>query len=366
MRSSRAVGCLRTARPWVGQRRWLGSSRGGRRCPIVVTRPGPDPHPGWRHVAVTVGLRASAFDNAPGCPLVVTARDQAMRSSVMMRGYGAPGRSTRSGAVVGERPTAPGRVHQPGRSSAGCLARASAPGASSTAAAHSVAGGGAGRWRVRTPGSSPRRSHDSRSSLVVRPAREYPEPCVPAALPSPQSPVWPGTLPPVLAPADANGTPVETAELAIWLPAFRSPVQKAGTDTMSILLHDLLVPPLSALTPRRRWAETAQQRHAYYGLPTDPGERIVPLCTPLVLADVAMATVVAPTPGQPAPECSICDRAWRTAEHIELRSEHEPPAQTPPAAVPTPRTNGGTQPGAARARRQTGLPHPSRTVRRVG
>jgi hypothetical protein len=76
-----------------------------------------------------------------------------------------------------------------------------------------------------------------------------------------------------------------------------------------------------ALTARRRWAATAHWRHAYLGLPVDPGDAIAPLCQPHTTV-----TVVAPTPGQPAPECPGCDQAWRLAEHVPLRTSHVPTA----------------------------------------
>jgi hypothetical protein len=74
-----------------------------------------------------------------------------------------------------------------------------------------------------------------------------------------------------------------------------------------------------ALTARRRWAATAGWRHAYLGMPVDPGDVIAPLCD-----QQAVVTVVVPTAGQPAPECPDCDQAWRLAEHIPLRTNHVP------------------------------------------
>jgi hypothetical protein len=86
----------------------------------------------------------------------------------------------------------------------------------------------------------------------------------------------------------------------------------------------------AALTARRRWAETADWRHAYHGLPAYPREVIAPLCEP-----ATTVTVVVPTPGRPAPQCPGCDEAWRLAEHIPLRTSHVPtPVPDRPAAAP--------------------------------
>jgi len=196
VRSSRAVGCLRTARPLVGQRRRWGSLLDGRRCLASLARAGQTTSPGRWGAVVTIGLCASASRTAPGCPSVVTTRDQAVRpSAITTLGDGTPGHSTRSGAVGHERPTAPGRVRT------ACVA----------AAAHPVAEGGAGGRFLRASCSRLRRSTPISVWSVVRPARACPDAYVPAALPPP---VRSEGSPPVLgAPVLANGTPVEVLTL---------------------------------------------------------------------------------------------------------------------------------------------------------
>jgi len=116
-----------------------------------------------------------------------------------------------------------------------------------------------------------------------------------------------------------------------------------------------------ALQPQRRWAETAESRHAYFGLPKDPGELILPLCTPLVLVDVVMVAVVVTIPGRPAPECPRCDHVWRVAEHIKQREDHVPAVRSgeirQPCAVSArgrvPRVTSATERRAVKA--QTGI-----------
>ncbi|SRR6266567_416813 len=174
VRSRRTVGCLRTTRPLMGRRRQLGPSRGGRRRPVALARPG---QPDRRCAAGITGLSALAYDSGPGRSPALTVRDQSLRPLVVTR-----------------------------RDEATRQARVGVP---STAPARSVAGGGTG-GRFLHPGCSRLRC----SNLIPahsgpRPARAYPDPCVPAAQLPPVRQV--DFAPQVLAaPAPASGTPVET------------------------------------------------------------------------------------------------------------------------------------------------------------
>jgi hypothetical protein len=210
VRSPRTVGCLRTARPWM-EWRWLDTPLGGRRCPIARARPGRLPHRGRWRAAVTIGPSASASANAPGCPPMVTVRDQAMRPRMMTPGDGTPGRSARSAVAVDHEPAAaPDRVTQPRRwYDAVCPAhiclRRTAPMA---AAARPVARDGAGGPLVQTQCSRLRRSTWTPVHSCVRSARACPDVCVLTVLSSPVRPC--GSPPAPAAPVPANGTPVET------------------------------------------------------------------------------------------------------------------------------------------------------------
>lgn len=66
------------------------------------------------------------------------------------------------------------------------------------------------------------------------------------------------------------------------------------------------------VSERRRWFESATDRHATCGPPVRPGDPVPTLCG-------VVAEVTVPVPGRPAPECAACDRAWRTAEGIPQR-----------------------------------------------
>jgi hypothetical protein len=207
VRPRRAVDCLRTTRPLMGRRRWLDPSRGGSRRPIALARAGRLTHRDrWCAAAIT-GSSASA----PGFSLEVTVRDQSSHPSVVTRGHGATGCSTRSGIAVNGGSTAADRVRRPGRrGGALCPRRVDIPSTATFAtAARSVTRGGAGGWFLHSQCSRLRRSNLMPVRSEPQPARALPDPCVPAAL---LSPVWLVDFAPqvLAAPVPANGTSVET------------------------------------------------------------------------------------------------------------------------------------------------------------
>jgi len=75
---------------------------------------------------------------------------------------------------------------------------------------------------------------------------------------------------------------------------------------------------VSGVTPRRRWVECADFRHAT-AEPTASApavhETVATLCG-------EQAEVVAATPGRPAPECPYCDIRWRQLDSIAQRVAH--------------------------------------------
>jgi hypothetical protein len=69
--------------------------------------------------------------------------------------------------------------------------------------------------------------------------------------------------------------------------------------------------------PQKRWVEGGDRRHAIDGLPVYPGDEVTTLCEQEIV-------VVTPTPGQPAPECRVCDHVWRELEGIPQRETYIP------------------------------------------